>query len=186
MSAGGGLIARCPPTSHVHHTCMPCDMRPSWEGASYYLTLFQGRYSPAASAKAWAKGGKSSRHCAHSSLRGTCPVPDCGPIWRMYSKTVCGYGIYYAPSLAPHRACPPPMRHAPRTDAYPGRGAVAYDPRPRPVRSRTVQSRAAVAALAPPARFPCDQERDRWGWGGAGSGTWRMAPPPSRVGPRAR
>ena len=29
------------------------------------------------------------------------------------------------------------------------------------------------SALVPPARFPCDQERDRRG----GAGTWRMAPP---------
>ena len=31
----------------------------------------------------------------------------------------------------------------------------------------------SVGACAPPARFPCDQGRDRRG----GGGTWRMAPP---------
>ena len=36
------------------------------------------------------------------------------------------------------------------------------------------------SALAPPARFPCDQGRHRRGW----AGTWRMAPPRS-ASPRA-
>ena len=35
------------------------------------------------------------------------------------------------------------------------------------------------SALVPPARFPCDQERDRRG----GAGTWRMAPPRVRHAP---
>ena len=91
-------------------------------------------------------------------------------LWsRMYDHAVCGYGIYFAPSLAPHARRPV---HRALTDGIPARGAVAHDPRPRPVRSSPYKAERQ-SALAPPARFPCDQGRDRRG----GAGTWRMAPP---------
>ena len=71
------------------------------------------------------------------------------------------------PSWIPHFMIPQTY-----TVLKPLRGAVAHDPRPRPVRSSPYNAERQ-SALAPPARFPCDQGRDRRG----GAGTWRMAPP---------
>ena len=66
-------------------------------------------------------------------------------LWsRMYDHTVCGYGIYFAPSLAPHARRPV---HRALTVSRTRRGG------PRPTAAsgtqQPVQSRAAVGACAP-------------------------------------